>query len=224
MNARKEREFDQMTQQEETTIDPLSQGVTNDNYAEIYEQTAAKKRKKELLNFDILLTIAGLGLAASSAFLPWYVLLNQEKFTVQRFAYTQESQGSNGWPGRMFVNEKNTALQGMGNTDRSMLELEPDMLTTASIEEQEEPEPTKEPSAEQTSNIAQPFPAQRSFKLIHVADNRALIQDMSGLYVVKVGSVLPDNSTLSKLELTENGWLMITSDGEIFQNQAATSK
>lgn len=223
MNALKNREFDQMTQQEDTAIDPLLEGVTNDNYAEIYERTVEKKRKKELLNFDILLTLAGLGLAASSAFLPWYVFLNQEKFTVQRFAYTQENQGAGGWPGRMFVNEKNTALEGMGNTDRSMLELEPDMLTTASIEEDEEPTPTARPSSEQTSNISQPFPAKRSFKLIHVADNRALIQDISGLYVVKVGSVLPDNSTLSKLERTENGWLMITSEGDILQKQAATS-
>lgn len=224
MNPLNRRIFDDMTQEQDEIIDPASAGISNDNYAEIYEQTAAKKRKRELLNFDILLTIAGLCLAASSAFLPWYVFLNQEKFTVQRLAYTQQNKGSGAWPGRMFVSEKNTALQGMGTTDRTLLDLEPDMLTTASIETEEEPVPTGNVTAQRTDNVTGSLPAPRSFKLIHVADGRALIQDQSGLYVVKVGSVLPDNSTLSKLERTKNGWLMITSDGEILQKQAATTR
>ncbi len=46
----------------------------------------------------------------------------------------------------------------------------------------------------------QPFPAASGFKLLHVANGRALIEDSSGMYVVRVGSILPDDSRLATLE------------------------
>ena len=46
----------------------------------------------------------------------------------------------------------------------------------------------------------QPFPATSGFRLLHVANGRALIEDCSGMYIVRIGSILPDNSRLATLE------------------------
>lgn len=200
--------------------DSAMSGVTNDSYAEAFRERAEVQKKRQRFNFDVLLTIAGLCLAASSAFLPWYVFLNQEKFAVERLAYNQESSGSGSWSGRIVVNEKPAAFEGNGATDRALINLTPDLITTASIEQDdalvassEDPEP----SLETTGSIGQPFPGVRPYKLVHVANGRALIEDESGMYVVREGSVLPDNSVLSTLEQTPNGWVAITSEGQMLK-------
>lgn len=201
-------------------------GVTNDNYAQVYREKAEKKKKRQSRNFDVLLTIAGLCLAGSSAFLPWYVFLNQEEFEVQRLAYTQQSSGSGSWSGRMVVNEKPAAFDGNGSTDRGLINLTPDMLSTASIDPQSAPPPSAsepDPSPETTGTIEQEFPGGRVYRLVHVANQRALIEDSSGMYVVRVGSVLPDNSTLSALEETPTGWIAITSEGDMLKIEPSKS-
>lgn len=52
---------------------------------------------------------------------------------------------------------------------------------------------------------------------MHVANGRALIEDASGMYIVRIGSVLPDNSRLATFEERDGRWVMITSKGEIFE-------
>ncbi|MCY1236621.1 hypothetical protein D9M72_492860 [compost metagenome] len=52
---------------------------------------------------------------------------------------------------------------------------------------------------------------------MHVANGRALIEDASGMYIVRIGSVLPDNTRLATLEQRDGHWVMITSSGEVYQ-------
>jgi hypothetical protein len=52
---------------------------------------------------------------------------------------------------------------------------------------------------------------------LHVANGRALIEDKSGMYIVRIGSVLPDNSRLATLEKRDGQWVIITSNGEVIQ-------
>ena len=65
--------------------------------------------------------------------------------------------------------------------------------------------------------LSQPFPGKSGFKLMHVANGRALIEDASGMYIVRIGSVLPDNTRLATLEQRDGHWVMITSSGEMYQ-------
>jgi RPA family protein len=63
----------------------------------------------------------------------------------------------------------------------------------------------------------QPFPASSGFKLLHVANGRALIEDTTGMYVVRVGSVLPDESRLATIEQRDGKWVIVTSKGDIYR-------
>ena len=47
---------------------------------------------------------------------------------------------------------------------------------------------------------------------------RALIEDDTGMYVVRVGSVLPDNSRLASIEQRDGKWIIVTSTGEVYGN------
>lgn len=88
----------------------------------------------------------------------------------------------------------------------------PDMLTTATV---------NAGGKEKQNNLAagiedQPFPGQTSFRLLHVSNGRALIEDGSGMYMVRVGSTLPDNALLTKIEQRNGEWLIETSSGKTY--------
>ena len=88
----------------------------------------------------------------------------------------------------------------------------PDPLTTATVSNAGG-EDDKGPPADQ-----QPFPGKSPFHLLHIVNGRALIEDDTGMYVVRVGSVLPDNSRLASIEQRDGKWVIVTSAGDIYGN------
>lgn len=172
----------------------------------IESEKVVKKVKRERINFDFLFAVVGICLAGSAAFLPWYVFLHQEDFSVKRMSYTKDRELPD-WEGRTIVNVSPSAIP---KRDPEALDedLLPDDITTASIPE----------NGGDGGDGSQAFPGQPRFKLLHVANERALIEDASGMYMVKVGSVLPDNSTLSALEQRGNSWALVTSNGDVVEN------
>lgn len=172
----------------------------------IESEKALKKVERERINFDFLFAVIGVCLAGSAAFLPWYVFLNPEEFSIKRMAYTKDRELPD-WEGRTIVNVSPSAIP---KRDPESLDedLAPDDITTASIPQNGFGE----------DSGSQAFPGKPRFKLLHVANERALIEDSSGMYMVKVGSVLPDNSTLAALEERGNGWALVTSNGDVVEN------
>ena len=67
----------------------------------------------------------------------------------------------------------------------------------------------------------QPFPGKSGFRLLHVSNGRALIEDRSGMYMVRIGSILPDNSKLATIEQRDGRWVIITSSGQVYEDAAA---
>ena len=55
-----------------------------------------------------------------------------------------------------------------------------------------------------------------SFRLLHVSNGRALIEDGSGMYMVRIGSTMPDNTQLTKIEQRDGEWLIETSSGRTY--------
>jgi hypothetical protein len=167
----------------------------------------AKKAKRTFFA-DGGLKITGLVLAGVSAFFPWYVFLNPEKFGIHTVEGDRTRDLSN-WPARNVFSVSPMAITSSKESENK-LQLDPDHLTTATTSP-EGPADLKGPDAE-----SQPFPGKSNFKLLHVSNGRALIEDATGMYVVRVGSVLPDNSRLASLEQRNGKWVMITSAGEIY--------
>lgn len=170
--------------------------------------TKEDKVKKQKMSFDLMLTIFGICLAGSAAFLPWYVFLNQDEFSVKRMAYSDDRVLPD-WEGRTVVNVSPQAIKK--RNPEIDTQLPPDEITTASIQS---------PGDSLTGSAAkQEFPGGKlNYRLLHVVNERALIEDDSGMYMVKVGSVLPDNSTLAELEQREGKWAIVTSNGDVLVN------
>ncbi|KAA0699503.1 flagellar protein [Neorhizobium sp. P12A] len=156
---------------------------------------------------DKLLKGTGLVLAALSAFFPWYVFFNPDKFGIHA---TQDDRTRilPDWPARNVFSVSPLAM--VNKNDTTPQTTLPDQINTATITDIGKDDPKGQPPEDQ------PFPGKSSFHLLHVANGRALIQDGSGMYLVRVGSILPDNSRLATIEQRNGKWVIVTSKGEIY--------
>ncbi|WP_425070011.1 flagellar protein [Rhizobium tumorigenes] len=168
-----------------------------------------EQKRKRVLRGDTALKGAGLALAALSAFFPWYVFLNPDKFGMQVAEGERTRALPSSWEQRNVFSVSPMGLANSNETD-SKPPLDTDQLTTATTGTAA-PADVKGADAEN-----QPFPGVSDFRLLHVSNGRALIQDAAGMYVVRIGSVLPDNSRLSRLEQRKGKWVMITSTGAVY--------
>jgi hypothetical protein len=160
---------------------------------------------------DKMLIATGVALAAASAFFPWYVFFNADKFGV-RTADLGRTRDLPPGVGRPVVSVSPLAMTDSSKDDWPVPTEPMDALTTA----------TTSSLGESRRNGAQreeqPFPGKSNFRLLHVANGRALIEDSSGMYMVRVGSILPDNTKLATLEQRGGRWVIITSSGEVYQD------
>lgn len=160
---------------------------------------------------DKLLVATGIAMAAASAFFPWYVFLNADKFGVR----TEQLGRTRDLPpgvARSIVTVSPLAMTDSSKEDWPKPADPLDALTTAttsSLGDRRDGSPFRE---------EQPFPGKSNFRLLHVANGRALIEDSSGMYMVRIGSILPDNSKLATLEQRSGRWVIITSTGAVYQD------
>ncbi|WKL26775.1 flagellar protein [Sinorhizobium meliloti] len=168
-----------------------------------------RRRETRMPLIDKILGAIGLAMAACATFLPWYVYLHPEKFSMPSFWQGNDARSA-GAPGPADPVGVAAGNDGHGRGDRRRGR-SPDDGDGAggSIR--------IPPKARTWGAPDQPFPGKESFKLMHVANGRALIEDASGMYIVRIGSVLPDNSRLATFEERDGRWVMITSKGEIFE-------
>ncbi|KQS65146.1 flagellar protein [Rhizobium sp. Leaf371] len=161
---------------------------------------------------DKALAGTGIALAGLAMFFPWYAFLHQEKFALPALwtGATRDLPQKIGTPG-MASAPQASPLEPAGSLTAET-QAAVDRLTTATV-----PAPPSKPGEADAPMLDQPFPGSSTFKLIHVAGGRALIEDVSGMYIVRVGSPLPDNSRLATLEERDGNWVMITSKGDVFK-------
>ncbi|EHS53741.1 flagella related protein [Rhizobium sp. PDO1-076] len=170
--------------------------------------------RRRVSSVDRVLAATGVALACAAAFFPWYVFFNEEKFGV-RVADWQSTRDLPEGPGRNVFSVSPLALvdnddenAGEGSNPPAV-----DQIVTATV-------PTLGKERPQGLDVpaAQPFPGQSGFRLLHVANGRALIEDGGTMFMVRVGSILPDNSRVATLEQRDGKWVIVTSKGDIYQN------
>lgn len=156
--------------------------------------------------------IAGTGvlLAALAAFFPWYVFLNPDKFSVPVL-----------WEGRTRNLPETAAKEVMSVSPAAMVDDDDDpalgdadpiaTATTPGLGRE------KTLGVPVETGLDQPLPVATGFRLMHVANGRALIEDARGMYIVRVGSILPDNSRLATLEQRDGVWVIVTSNGDVIK-------
>lgn len=157
---------------------------------------------------DLMLAAAGIGLGVTCATFPWYIFFHQEDFGIRALKFgggdlTAAAPAGMEPTGKALVNP-------LPAPDIPAVQL--DLFATGTLPENEEGERSPPGLKEQ------PFPAPPvTFRLVHVANGRALIEDDSGLWVVQRGSTLPDNSEVVGLEKRDGRWVMLTTGDRVVE-------
>ena len=161
-------------------------------------------RKKKVDRGDLTIGALGVVLGLTCALFPWYIFFNQEKFGVKEFVF--EGSRSVTPPADIAYQPR---LVGRHFQTGEVPRMDLDFFPTATLPGENEPVRAV-PAAEQ------PFPSDLvNFRLVHVANGRAMIQDDDGLWIVQPGSRLPDASQVASIEQRDGGWVLVTTHDKV---------
>lgn len=161
--------------------------------------------KKSDRRSDFVIAALGITLGLICALFPWYIFFNQEQFGVQKIAF-----GGRGANAGRVTGGSQAENAGAPATSNSVPDL--DSLATGTLPDDPE-DSFRAPGLDE-----QPFPAPVSeFKMVHVANGRAMIEDDSGLWIVQRGSVLPDSSRVASIEQRGAKWVIVTSTDKVIE-------
>ncbi|RUZ81143.1 hypothetical protein EN943_01625 [Mesorhizobium sp. M7A.F.Ca.US.006.01.1.1] len=160
-------------------------------------------KKKSDRRSDFVIAALGITLGLICALFPWYIFFNQDQFGVQAMKFGGTGSNS-GRAGGGVVAQRSAPL-----TAKDVPAANLDLLATGTVRDDANPAAASE---------EQPFPADAAkFRMVHVANGRAMIQDDAGLWIVQRGSILPDSSQVSSIEQRNGKWVMVTSADQVIE-------
>ena len=168
--------------------------------------TAEPTAKSRDRRSDLTVAALGVTLGLICALFPWYIFFNPQEFGVRAMKF-----GGSGVGTEPIVLGAQPERVGAPVAVQEIPQMKLDLLATGTA--------TKEPGEEDeegTPNLTeQPFPAPVvSFKLVQIANGRAMLEDDTGLFIVQPGSILPDSSRVEMIE-ERNGRPVLVTDGGI---------
>jgi hypothetical protein len=160
-------------------------------------------KKKSDRRSDFVIAALGITLGLICALFPWYIFFNQDQFGVQAMKFGGTGTNS-GRAGGGVVAERSAPL-----TAKDVPAAHLDLLATGTVQDDANSAPAPD---------EQPFPADAAkFRMVHVANGRAMIEDDAGLWIVQRGSILPDSSQVSSIEQRNGKWVMVTSADQVIE-------
>ncbi|WP_246691153.1 MULTISPECIES: hypothetical protein [unclassified Mesorhizobium] len=162
-----------------------------------------KVNKKDDRRSDIVFAALGITLGLICALFPWYIFFNQDQFGVQAIKFG----GSGTNAGRV---SGGSQMENSGQPLTANDVPDVDLFATGTLQD---PDDKTQPAGVDE----QPFPADPKFRMVHVANGRAMIEDDAGLWIVQRGSKLPDSSVVSSIEQRGGKWVMVTSTDQVIE-------
>ena len=159
--------------------------------------------KKPDRRSDFVVAALGVTLGLICALFPWYIFFNQDQFGVQAIKFG----GSGTNAGRV---SGGSQMENSGQPLTANDVPDVDLFATGTLQDPEDK--TRAPGVDE-----QPFPADPKFRMVHVANGRAMIEDDAGLWIVQRGSKLPDSSIVSSIEQRGGNWVMVTSTDQVIE-------
>ena len=206
----------QMVEESEDEANTLEKPVRRSFLARVFRRkrtkaafTAEVSQSRRDRRSDAVVAALGVTLGLICALFPWYIFYNPEQFGVRAIKL---GTGEFSPTGPMPVGRQSVRVGAPIAVDPSEVEpLQLDLFATGT---------TQDGTGKQgaTALSAQPFPAAPTpFKLVHVANGRAMIEDDSGLFIVQRGSSLPDRSVVRSIEQRAGQWVIVTSTDEVLR-------
>lgn len=170
------------------------------------DRQAGEAGRPKRTSMDVLLVAGGIALGLTSAFFPWYVFMNQDQFGIRAVKFggnpATGTQPASATPAG-HINAPIPLADAMGPPL--------DRFTTGTL-----PRTQDEPNV--AGPVEQPFPSSSSaFKLVHIVNGRAMIEDGAGLWIVQPGSVLPDNTRVTSIEQRAGRWVLVTTGDRVVE-------
>ena len=162
-----------------------------------------KVKKNDDRRSDIVFAALGITLGLICALFPWYIFFNQDQFGVQAIKFG----GSGTNAGRV---SGGSQMENSGQPLTANDVPDVDLFATGTLQDPDDK--TQPPGVDE-----QPFPADPKFRMVHVANGRAMIEDDAGLWIVQRGSKLPDSSIVSSIEQRSGKWVMVTSTDQVIE-------
>ena len=196
-NRLAEQEADGMSQPPRARLFALGQKA-----ARVTAEQTAKRRDRRS---DLTLAALGVTLGLICALFPWYIFFNPEEFGVRAMKF-----GGGGDGTEPIVLGAQSERVGAPVAAQDVPSMKLDLLATGTAAKEDEEE-----NMQGTPGLSeQPFPAPAvSFKLVHVANGRAMLEDDTGLFVVQSGSILPDGSRVATIEERDGRPVLVTDAG-----------
>lgn len=170
--------------------------------------TITPRREKRDRSSDFVIAGLGIALGLTCALFPWYIFFNQEKFGVRAMKFSGGGQNQQPIPLAM-GQQVNRIGAPMSVEDIPPMKL--DLFATGSLRRDKDDEVGVPGVTEQ------PFPGPKiEFKLVHIANGRAMVEDDAGVWIVQRGSPLPDSSRVASIEQRDGKWVLVTSREEVF--------
>lgn len=165
-----------------------------------------KPGKKKDRRSDFVVAALGVVLGLTCALFPWYIFFNQDQFGVQAISFG--GRGHN--VGRIMVDPR--PGEDVSDMARQEISKNLDLFSTGTV-------PAKPETPDQAPGLdQQPFPAEAAeFRLVHVANGRAMIEDDAGLWIVQQGSSLPDSTRVKSIEQRKGRWVLVTSADRVIE-------
>ena len=170
--------------------------------------TITPRREKRDHRSDFVIAGLGIALGLTCALFPWYIFFNQDKFGIRAMKFS--GGGQNQQPIPLALGQQVERVGAPMSVDIPPMKL--DLFATGSLRQDKD-------DAVGVPGIAeQPFPGPKiEFKLVHIANGRAMIEDDAGVWIVQRGSPLPDSSRVASIEQRNGKWVLVTSREEVFQ-------
>jgi hypothetical protein len=158
---------------------------------------------------DFVVACLGVTLGLICALFPWYIFFNQDQFGVRAIKFGAEKEARSG----VVTVVPQDARVGAPLTADDIPSMAVDMFPTGTLQDE------KDDAEKATPDLGeQPFPSEPAiYKLVHVANGRAMIEDETGLWMVQRGSPLPDNSSVAAIEQRQGKWVLVTSADKVIE-------
>jgi hypothetical protein len=175
----------------------------------VAQAAVAPARKRERRS-DLMVAALGITLGLICALFPWYIFFNPDEFGIRAMKFSGSGGADVSGPIALSPQpERVGAPMQLENPP----ELELDLFATGTL-----PTAGEADGNQAISALDQPFPVEEPFfKIIHIENGRAMLEDENGLWVVQRGSVLPDNTKVTSIEERDGRWVVVANGDRVIE-------